>query len=120
MSDGADLAKVLGALVAAFGPVGAVALLLSLVVGYFYRRDLLKKLASTKADHDRLLTAVEINARANQAIADALRVMSDGMAAHEKRHQEAIEAIGPKIEHAIADGFHNVLLALGVAARRTP
>ena len=47
---------------------------------------------------------MEVNARANQALADSLRNVIDGIASHETRHQLALDTI--------ANGLHDVLMEL--------
>ena len=111
---GAD--AVLERLVGWFGPAGAVSFILALVVGYFYRRDLLSRDAAARADRDRLVEAVTANAQSNSALAGAVREFTDGLRRHEETETRVLESLEGKLHHSFRSALHEVM-AIERAAR---
>lgn len=107
----------LKALVDWFGPAGAAFAVVAGVVGYFYRRDVLRRVEGERGMKERLLVAFEKNAVAYERLAVTLSAFGDRLEDHERKEEQMVDAIGQKVEHAINGGFHTVLLELRAQGR---
>jgi len=78
------LLKALPALLEAFGPAGAVALLALGIFVYFYRRDVLRKVQGLREAHERrdkreerMIQALEANATNSEKVAGAINLLGE-------------------------------------------
>ena len=92
--------KVLHDLVVTFGPVGALGFLMSVVIGYFYRRDFLLERARSKALHERaeqrenrVISIVENNAIANTHLSGTIEKLANSIERSEENRQRHLETL---------------------------
>lgn len=78
-------------LVTAFGPIGAAFALVAGILGYFYRRDFLRKIAGLRNAHERrdvreerLLSIVERQAAASEALVLTIAKLDETLIEHHR------------------------------------
>lgn len=100
MPDETSLLKLLSSLATVFGPVGAVAVMMSGVISYFYRRDFLKERARSTAQYeraeareDRAIGLVKENATASERLSQTISKLADAIERTEENRQRHLETM---------------------------
>jgi len=95
-----EFVKLLHNLAAVFGPVGAVAILMSGVIAYFYRRDFLLERKRARAMHeraeareDRAVDLVKENATTNERLSQTIGRLADSIERAEENRQRHLDTM---------------------------
>lgn len=96
----------------ALGPAGFAFFISTCVLGYFYRRDVLRRQNESHNDFVRLLSVLEGNAQILERMTQQVSHVVTELQRHEDKEIQVIEGLGPKIEHAINSGVQSAMLTV--------
>lgn len=104
--DETSFLKILHGLVVTFGPVGALGFVMSVIIGYFYRRDFLRERARAKAVHeraeareDRAVALVKENSTASERLSQVIGKLGESIERAEENRQRHLDTMTQFLTH---------------------
>lgn len=96
----------------ALGPAGTAFAITTVVLGYFYRRDMKRQNGQSKDAHERLLKAYENNAVSAEKLAVTVMNFQSMLERQEGHRSNSADAMVEKVQHSINAGFAHIILEL--------